>query len=67
MKTKLKLFVWTDFSPDYTPGIAFAIAYSETEARAMIEKDRGCAIAHWGTLTIHRLDRRLAKSVGGGG
>ena len=67
MKVKLKLYVWTDFSPDYTGGLAFAIAHDEAEARKMIEADREYEIYSWGNLTIHPVTRRFAKSVPGGG
>ena len=40
MKSKLKLFVWTEFSPDYTSGLAFAIAKDEPEARKLVEAFR---------------------------
>ena len=64
---RLRLFVWTHFSPDYTSGLAFAIAKDETEARRMIEKERGFSVYEWGTLTIYPLSKRIAKSVSGGG
>lgn len=41
MKSKLKLFIWTDFNPDYSGGLAFAIAKDETDARKLIEEDYG--------------------------
>jgi len=66
MKAKLKLFVWTGFCPDYTSGLAFAIAKDELEARRLIETDRGYHISYWGDLTIHPI-RRIARSVSGGG
>ena len=36
METNLKLFIWTGFCPDYTDGLAFAIAGDETEAKKLI-------------------------------
>ena len=65
--SSLKLFIFEDFSPDYTSGLAFAIAENETEARKLIEKKRGYAVYTWGTLTIKPLNRRTAFSVSGGG
>lgn len=47
---KLRLFVWTGFCPDYTSGLAFAIAKDETDARKQIEKERGYTIYTWGDL-----------------
>lgn len=67
VKTQLKLFVWTDFSPDYSGGLAFAIAKDENDAREQIEKKTGYSPMDWGTLTVHRTDRRTAFSVSGGG
>lgn len=67
MKTTLKLYVWTDFSPDYSSGLAFAIAANETEARKQVEKERGYTVHEWGRLEVLRVDRRTAFSVAGGG
>lgn len=66
-KPTLRLFVWEDFCPDYTAGLAFAIAKDETDARKLIEKQRGYDVYSWGNLTIHPLGRRIARSVSGGG
>lgn len=66
-ETKLRLFVFEGFSPDYTGGMAFAIAKDETDARRLIEKAHGYNPWEWGTLTIHRLDRRMARAMSGGG
>lgn len=64
---KLRLFVWTGFCPDYTDGLAFAIAKDEIDARKLIEKGRGYTIYTWGDLTIYPLTKRIARSVAGGG
>ena len=64
---KLRLFVWTGFSPDYTDGLAFAVAKDETEARKLVEKERGYTVHTWGDLTIYPLTKRIARSVSGGG
>ena len=63
----MKLFIWTGFCPDYTSGLAFAIAKDETDARKQIIKQRGHEPYEWGDLEIKRLDRRVARSVSGGG
>jgi hypothetical protein len=47
-------------------GLAFAIADNETEAKRMVEKQRG-DVQIWGELEVRRLDRRVARSVDGGG
>lgn len=64
---KLRLFVWSGFCPDYSGGLAFAIAKDETDARRRIEKERGYPVSEWGSLRIYPLTRRVAQSVGGGG
>jgi len=33
-----QLYVWEGFSPDYTDGLAFAIAENATVAKALIEE-----------------------------
>lgn len=67
MKKKLKLYVWTEFSPDYTNGLAFAIAHDEGEARRLIEKRRGFEVYTWGNLEVRRIDQCVARCVSGGG
>jgi len=67
MKTKLKLYIWKDFNPDYTGGLAFAIAKDETDARKLIEKEMGFSIYDWGELEVKPLLRRIARAVSGGG
>lgn len=64
---KLQLFVWDGFSPDYTDGLAFAIAYSEEEARQLIVEAYGASPSDWGTLKVHPLNRHIAYAVCGGG
>lgn len=64
---KLKLFVWTEFSPDYTDGLAFAIAPTEEAARKLVIKAHGYSTSDWGTLTVYPLTRRTAFAVSGGG
>ncbi len=63
----MKLFVWRNFSPDYTSGLAIAIAKNETEARQLIETERGYHVYEWGDLTVYPLTRKMAVSVVGGG
>lgn len=67
MKKKLKLFIFTEFSPDYTDGLAFAIAKDETEARKMIIDKIGYKPYEWGNLEIVSLARKTARCVCGGG
>ena len=67
MKNELKLFIWTGFCPDYTGGLAFAIAKDETEARKLIEEKKGLQPYEWGDLEIKSLKKRIARCVCGGG
>lgn len=62
----LRLFVWEGFSPDYTDGLAFAIARDETDARKLITKQQGYEPSTWGDLTIYPI-KRIARAVSGGG
>jgi hypothetical protein len=64
---RLKLFIWRGFDPDYTNGLAFAIAQDEQEARRMVIEDRGYDPYEWGQLEVRRVDRRAVASVAGGG
>ena len=65
--TNLRVFVWTGFSPDYTAGLAFAIARDESDAREQIKQEHGYDPLTWGTLKIYPVTRRMARSVSGGG
>jgi len=65
--SKLKLFIWTGFCPDYTDGLAFAIAKDETEARQLIIDESIWEPYEWGELEIHSLSKRIARCVTGGG
>jgi len=67
MKKKLKLFVWTEFCPDWTSGLAFAIAKDETEARRLVIEAYDCEPSDWGKLEIRPLNKKTAECVSGGG
>jgi hypothetical protein len=62
----MKLYVWTQFEPDYSDGLAFAIASSEREAQMLVLKERGYNVYDWGILKVYPLDQRIAMSVPGG-
>ena len=62
---KLKLYVWYGFSPDWSGGLAFALAYSKAEAKAAVEKVYG-KVENWGTLRVHRVEAGRAEAIGGG-
>lgn len=63
---KLKLYVWHGFQPDYSGGLAFAIAYTKAEAKAAVEKVYG-RVEEWGKLRVHRIEAGRAETIGGGG
>ena len=62
---KLKLFVWTGFCPDWSGGLAFAIAETETEAQEMVVKEYGLGVYEWGELEITPI-AKYARCVSGG-
>jgi len=67
MPEELKLFIWIDFYPKRTDGLAFAIAENEEEAKEMVIKatridsvryvdpDYGKPEIEWGTLEVKSL------------
>lgn len=64
----LQLYVWTGYFPDYTDGLAFAIAHTEAEARELvIAKADGLEPSTWGTLSVHPLNSPIAFEVAVGG
>ena len=65
--SKMKLFVWTTFSPDYTGGLAFAIAENVAQAMALVIERHGRNPIEWGTLEILPLETPVARAVSGGG
>ncbi len=66
MKRNLQLYVWTDFCPDYTRGLAFAIASSEEEARKLIFAKGEREPYDWGCVEVRPLDQPTCEYVYGG-
>ena len=62
---KNKLYVWTGFSPDYSNGLAFAIAPSLEAAKEQIIKAYGYNPHDWGELEIRNFSK-CAYCVSGG-
>lgn len=63
----MKLFIWTNYCPDWDGGLAFAIAEDETQARAMILEARDNIPPHdWGNLEVRELYQPVARQVSGG-
>jgi hypothetical protein len=63
---ELKLYVWTEFDPDYYPGLAFAIAENEVEARELVVGNLRDKPGEWGILEVHPINQKIAYSVFGG-
>lgn len=65
----LQLYVWTNFARDFTGGLAFALAYNEAHARALVHDDYGIKLQlnGWGDLQVLPLDAPIAFQVSGGG
>ena len=62
---KLKLYVWDKWSPNYTDGMAFAIAESVEEAQSLIrEQGDTCT---WGPVQEFELESGIAFICYGGG
>lgn len=64
-RKKLKLFVWTNFCPDWTGGLAVALAENLEQAQEMIKKNH-THIHNWGDLTVYELNEPMSESVTGG-
>jgi hypothetical protein len=62
-----KLYVWKGFCPDYTSGLAVALAQDEADARNQVEKAYGSTVYVWGTLSVYPVTRRFVAYVSGGG
>jgi len=63
----LKLFVWDEYSPDCSSGLAFAIAENKNEAMKLVAEKLGDTIEEidWGPLNIFPISK-IAFSVEGG-
>lgn len=64
----LRLYAWTEYAPDYTHGLAVAIASSGEEAREMImERGNNDSRGLEYNPVIHNLSEKVAYTVRGGG
>jgi hypothetical protein len=64
---ELALYLWEKFAPDYTTGLAFAIAKNEAQARELIIAALGTDPHEWGPCEVFPLDKPIASAVYGGG
>ena len=68
MKQKLKLFVWTNYAMDYTPGLAVALAVDSDQARDLISEEAGFLSSSLAeNPDVYDLDSPVAFCVSGGG
>lgn len=49
---ELKIFIWPEFCPDCDNGLAFAIAETEEDARAMVMQSYGFEVRQWGEMIV---------------
>jgi hypothetical protein len=63
----MRLFVWEGFCPDYTDGLAFAIAESIEQAQKLVTEAKGYEPYDWGTLREFPVTEPRAFYVSGGG
>lgn len=66
---KYNLYVWTGFEPDYTDGLAFAIATSKEEAQKVIADKKRTTVDRisWGKLSVRSVTQKVSYYVNGGG
>lgn len=63
----MRLFVWTGFCPDYTDGLAFAVAENIEQAQREVIKAKGYEPYEWGTVKEFPVSESIAFCVSGGG
>ena len=66
-KGVLRVYVWPWWAPDWTNGLAFAVACSENEAREMIIKENTFDPPTWGPCQVFDIVEKPAFCVYGGG
>lgn len=67
MTDNLKLYVWDKFSPDYSSGLAVAIAPDAETAELMVIERMGYDPGEWGDRQEFDLDEPVVFVVAGGG
>ena len=64
---KLSLYVWQNFSPDYTDGMAVAIAPNKITAMKLVADTKiSGTFREWGDCDVFPLDEPIAFAVEGG-
>lgn len=62
----MKLYVWEEFCPDYTDGLAFAIANDIEGAKSMLREKVSCDDSDWGQVKEYSLDKPICFGIHGG-
>ena len=62
----MNLYVWDEFAPDWSDGLAFAIAPSLERARELVEIECGYSPSDWGPYTEYPVDEETAEACTGG-
>lgn len=64
----MKLYVWTEFCPDYCDGLAFAIANNIDEAKKLVIESNGVQTTdeEFGSVSVYTLQTPRAFCVMGG-
>lgn len=63
---ELCMFVWEQFNPDYTDGLAVAITETVEQAQKLIEQSRGYEVDEWGPVQKFPVTKPIAFWVNGG-
>lgn len=64
--SELRLFVWDEYAPDYTSGLAFAIAPNIQEAIKMVIEATGYEVSDWGQCSEYPINQPIAFAKMGG-
>ena len=62
----MRLFVWSEFDPDYHDGLAFAIAETVEQAKELVVEQYGSDPDDWGSVQEFDCSSAVAFSVVGG-
>ena len=62
----MKLYVWIEFAPDYSYGLAFAIANTIQQAQQLVIEQVGYCPPDWGLCQEFELDDARAFACTGG-
>jgi hypothetical protein len=72
MPSALKVYVWDKFAPDYTNGLAFAVAFDMPEAMEAVRRELIASGLHsyepqWGPVSVYDVTELPAAACTGGG